>query len=175
MHPTVVRQFSNWAWSNCCNQGRFQVKNCGSTGAQTQGLSLTVRKLYHWATDYRATRSIITNNSPPVTLWNSELMISYCKHISVLQSNSVKSVICNCLKITWNCQRNSWQIYSLMFIHSGSVTGSSYNILSVSLLFVVMKTTLLDMINYYYQNITCWLHPLCTAYSLTIMQLQWRM
>ena len=39
-----------------------QAKSCGSTGARTQGLSLTVRTLYHWATD---PPGHITNNFSP--------------------------------------------------------------------------------------------------------------
>ena len=41
---------------------RLKVKNCGSTRARTQGLSLTVQTLYHWATE---PPGHITNNFSP--------------------------------------------------------------------------------------------------------------
>ena len=52
--------------SQCiCNRWKIVVRpSCGSTGARTQGLSLTVRILYHWATE---PSGHITNNPPPET------------------------------------------------------------------------------------------------------------
>ena len=58
------------------------MKICGLTGARTQGLSLTVRTLYHWATE---PPGHITNNSPPETYPGYSILLYIVMYVGMTQ------------------------------------------------------------------------------------------
>ena len=91
----------------------YQVKICGSTGARTQGLSLTVRTLYHWAVE---PPGHITNNSPPETYpgynmtgWLGSSVVE-CSHgqRNTLGSSPGRATLFHLLHIDTTCVALYW-------------------------------------------------------------------